>query len=291
MKRFLTIFLLLSFYVITLGQKDNVENRIQIGVVIQDSSAIPNSRGLTQSTALNALLDSFQIESYFHDYTYYYEMQNTDTLEVYGFKLKSQNNEDVDILEFRDRLLSLNLFEMVIPYANSVMVFALDTSVYPISNTSSGNSSINTILARYNVTDYYRPYADAVDSNLHKYIRIECDCDIVELYKELSTFYGQYFGGFLIDEKIWTEDLGIQNHDIDAMNIYPNPTNGIFVLNLGENTCATHLDIIDISGKTIKSQNVDETTVSINISDAKQGVYIVRVHLKNKVINHKIIKL
>lgn len=289
-KIFSTIFFLLSFYVITLGQKDNIENRIQIGVVIQDSSAIPNSSGLTQSTALNAVLDSFQIELYFHDYTYYYEMQNADTLEVYGFKLKSQNNEGVDILGFRDRLLSLNLFEMVIPYANSVMVFALDTSVYPISNTSSGNSNINTILARHNVTGYSRPYTDAVDSNLHKYIRIECDCDIVELYKELSTFYGQYFGGFLIDEKIWT-DIGIQDHNIDAINVYPNPTNGMFVLNLGENAFATHLDIIDISGKTIKSQNVDGTTVSINISDAKQGVYIVRVHLKNRVINHKIIKL
>ena len=228
MRKFSITLLLLSFYVVTLGQKDRIENRLQIGVVIQDPSAIPNSSGLTQSTALNALLDSFQIESYFHDYTYYYEIQNTDTLEVYGFKLKSQNNEDVDILGFRDRLLSLNLFEMVIPYANSVMVFVLDTSVYPISNTSSGNSSINAILARHNVTDYYRPYTDAVDSNLHKYIRIECDCDIVELYKELSTFYGQYFGGFLIDEKIWTEDLGIQDHNIDAINIYPNPTNGIF---------------------------------------------------------------
>ena len=81
MKRFLIIFLLLSFYVITLGQKDNIENRIQIGVVIQDPSAIPNSSGLTQSTALNALLDSFQIESYFHDYTYYYEIEHGDLVD------------------------------------------------------------------------------------------------------------------------------------------------------------------------------------------------------------------
>jgi hypothetical protein len=217
-------------------------------------------------------------------------MQSTDTVEVFGINLKSENNEDVDIIEFYDRLLSLNLFEMVIPYSKSLMVFPLDTSIYPISNTLSGNSIINAILTEYNIIGYYRPYIDAVDSNLHKYVRIECDCDIVELYKELSAFYGQYFGGFFIEEKAWTEDLEIQDYTIDNINIYPNPTNGIFVLNLGENTGVTHLDIVDISGKIIKSQNVEGNTAIINISDSKQGIYIVRIYFENRVINHKIIK-
>jgi hypothetical protein len=282
--------LLLSFYVVTLGQQDRIENRLQIGVVIQDSSAIPEQNGLTQNSLFNALLDSFQVISYFHDYTYYYGMQSSDTVEVFGFNLKSENNEDVDIIEFYDRLLSLNLFEMVIPYSKSLMVFPLDTSIYPISNTLSGNSIINAILTEYNIIGYYRPYIDAVDSNLHKYVRIECDCDIVELYKELSAFYGQYFGGFFIEEKAWTEDLEIQDYTIDNINIYPNPTNGIFVLNLGENTGVTHLDIVDISGKIIKSQNVEGNTAIINISDSKQGIYIVRIYFENRVINHKIIK-
>jgi hypothetical protein len=290
MRKFSITLLLLSFYVVTLGQKDRIENRLQIGVVIQDSSAIPEQNGLTQNSLFNALLDSFQVISYFHDYTYYYGMQSTDTVEVFGFNLKSENNEDVDIIEFYDRLLSLNLFEMVIPYSKSLMVFPLDTSIYPISNTLSGNSIINAILTEYNIIGYYRPYIDAVDSNLHKYVRIECDCDIVELYKELSAFYGQYFGGFFIEEKAWTEDLEIQDYTIDNINIYPNPTNGIFVLNLGENTGVTHLDIVDISGKIIKSQNVEGNTAIINISDSKQGIYIVRIYFENRVINHKIIK-
>lgn len=290
MRKFSITLLLLSFYVVTLGQKDRIENRVQIGVVIQDSSAIPEQNGLTQNSLFNALLDSFQVISYFHDYTYYYGMQSTDTVEVFGFNLKSENNEDVDIIEFYDRLLSLNLFEMVIPYSKSLMVFPLDTSIYPISNTLSGNSIINAILTEYNIIGYYRPYIDAVDSNLHKYVRIECDCDIVELYKELSAFYGQYFGGFFIEEKAWTEDLEIQDYTIDNINIYPNPTNGIFVLNLGENTGVTHLDIVDISGKIIKSQNVEGNTAIINISDSKQGIYIVRIYFENRVINHKIIK-
>ena len=59
---------------------------------------------------------------------------------------------------------------------------------------------------------------------------------------------------------------------------------------LGENTGVTHLDIVDISGKIIKSQNVEGNTATINISDAKQGIYIVRIYFENRVINHKIIK-
>jgi YD repeat-containing protein len=83
-------------------------------------------------------------------------------------------------------------------------------------------------------------------------------------------------------------------NDIEEVNdnkltsFYPNPvSNELNIINL---LGKSKIDILNITGKTIKSLNVNGTSVSINTSNYNAGVYIVRVNSDNEITSHKFIK-
>jgi hypothetical protein len=81
------------------------------------------------------------------------------------------------------------------------------------------------------------------------------------------------------------------------VNIYPNPNNGQFNIkaNFAEINDHVKVEVISLSGVTIRSKHYDQIQLlddMLDISDAAQGVYVVKFVLKNgKVVNKKIVKL
>jgi hypothetical protein len=65
--------------------------------------------------------------------------------------------------------------------------------------------------------------------------------------------------------------------DFENIELFPNPGNGIFTLNIpGLNSMAS-IDIMDISGKNLKSLKTAINSFSIDLSDISEGLYFVKV--------------
>jgi hypothetical protein len=75
------------------------------------------------------------------------------------------------------------------------------------------------------------------------------------------------------------------------MNIYPNPTNGAFTIDLGNVTNATKLEVYNALGQMVISNDLNSYSTKINIESMPKGIYIVRIKEGNSVIKtSKLIK-
>ncbi len=66
---------------------------------------------------------------------------------------------------------------------------------------------------------------------------------------------------------------GINNVSPVTLNVYPNPSTGIFNVSSDNNY---KLDVIDILGKTILSQEIQKGQTTLNLSSFNSGIYFVR---------------
>ncbi len=83
--------------------------------------------------------------------------------------------------------------------------------------------------------------------------------------------------------------VNIANKLENNVNIYPNPTTGIFNIELPTNSENTEIAVIDITGKIIYETTTKGTNTSIDLSNNPQGVYILKLQFNEQTINQKII--
>ncbi len=119
-----------------------------------------------------------------------------------------------------------------------------------------------------------------------------------EISVEEAGIYTAYIIGYIFDTPFQsnTKELEIIPTGIETikensgeMKIYPNPSRGVFKLQLGNSNKEFSLEIYDLSGKKVYSQidqNVGDNT--IRVESLKNGFYIVRVTIDGKVMSSKI---
>ncbi len=90
-------------------------------------------------------------------------------------------------------------------------------------------------------------------------------------------------GSVTFSDKVSTATVGIEDINANSFNIYPNPSNGLFNINLDVNGISDLLiDVVDLSGRVVYSQfianAVEASILTINIEGVKPGVYNVRLN-------------
>jgi|TARA_R110002167_G_scaffold59586_1_gene168862 hypothetical protein len=94
-------------------------------------------------------------------------------------------------------------------------------------------------------------------------------------------------GNNLFLDNIWVyqgvEPVTIQeNNMLIDVKVYPNPTNGLVTLEMGENDLNNaSYQLIDMLGKQLKSQQIVQSKMNIDISGLKQGIYFLNVTNNN----------
>ena len=71
------------------------------------------------------------------------------------------------------------------------------------------------------------------------------------------------------------------------LTIYPIPAKDFLTIN--SSNLIKKIEIIDVAGKSILSQNANSENVRVNIQDLRKGVYFIRIQTTNKTITEKII--
>lgn len=88
----------------------------------------------------------------------------------------------------------------------------------------------------------------------------------------------------IVDEVSLTD---VDNQKIN-FNIYPNPTNGVFTLDLGsESSASLNLSVINILGKVVFEKQNLSTKTPINIETAENGTYIIVLKEGDKIVGAK----
>lgn len=88
----------------------------------------------------------------------------------------------------------------------------------------------------------------------------------------------------LIDNVSVTPGVGVDNHELNA-KIYPNPANN--VLNVNANSNINKVEVYNMLGQNVMTVDVNDTNASINTSNLSTGMYTLKLHTDNGVVNRK----
>jgi hypothetical protein len=83
------------------------------------------------------------------------------------------------------------------------------------------------------------------------------------------------------DSYTYSQVRKIMNDGDQSVSIYPNPGKGIFTLSGLEKGITHHIQLMDVTGKVIKSMNTSNDVLQIPMHDAAPGVYYIRVDGKS----------
>jgi hypothetical protein len=82
----------------------------------------------------------------------------------------------------------------------------------------------------------------------------------------------------------------VEDHAIQGIYIYPNPTNSFLTIETGyPNT--SHIEITSLNGQLILNKEMNGTTDQIDLSSFQKGVYFITIRSKDFVTTRKVIKL
>lgn len=84
-----------------------------------------------------------------------------------------------------------------------------------------------------------------------------------------------------------SEEVGIKSYT-PTLTLYPNPTIDKLYLKIPFDQKIDKSEIYDLSGKNIKTLNLNEN--EIDVSDLKTGMYLIKVYIKDKTFSGKFIK-
>ena len=95
-------------------------------------------------------------------------------------------------------------------------------------------------------------------------------------------------GDIYVDKFVFRKNgLNIQQSEKKLFSVYPNPTDGIFQVNLPH---AGLLSVADINGRDIYSEYINNTLATIDVSEYSSGVYILSFTSENRADKTKLIK-
>jgi len=82
---------------------------------------------------------------------------------------------------------------------------------------------------------------------------------------------------FLMKFAVYTVGINDNNKDVNSTNVFPNPTNGNFNVNLNKNLPQSQIQIFDLTGKVIfENTYKNQSSIQVNL-DVPNGVYFVKV--------------
>lgn len=98
--------------------------------------------------------------------------------------------------------------------------------------------------------------------------------------------------GANVDDFVINGTLSNENFELQKIKIYPNPSNGVFYISLGDLE-PTSIEVYDLTGKIILSKkniSVNNFETSIDLKYATKGIYFVKIIANNQSVVKRIIK-
>ncbi len=165
-----------------------------------------------------------------------------------------------------------------------------------------------TVTAQYSINSYTVTYnLDGGTNDVSNPDTYTVESDAITL--NAPTKSGYNFAGWYSDENFTTQVTGINQRSTgnielwaqwevatsvsaitsNAINIYPNPTQGIVTINTGS-ADTQKVSVFDITGKKIYTKTNLLQNATIDLSNLNNGMYILRIEIADQIFTKRIIK-
>ena len=153
--------------------------------------------------------------------------------------------------EIRGSLYYILEYDTSATFANVTKVNVSDTSFTPATNL-------------FSQKDYYWKVRSVTSS----------DTSDVSEVNTFTTYYG----------------VGVEENTVGTWSVYPNPTNGVFQLNI-ESATSARVEILNLLGDVVYSQNnLSNGSNTIYIENLNDGIYMMRLYIDSKLFTSRIVK-
>src|SRR5690606_8187848 len=85
------------------------------------------------------------------------------------------------------------------------------------------------------------------------------------------------------------DPTGVKENILAAsVNVYPNPSNGAFTVNLPKDQ-TFELEVSDLTGKVISKQTVKAATANVALNPAAKGIYLLKITSEGTTTTKKLV--
>src|SRR5690554_1106306 len=103
--------------------------------------------------------------------------------------------------------------------------------------------------------------------------------------------YGLKIDNINISAQNTAPALGVEKIDAERFNVFPNTTTGLLTVTNNENVGIQQIEVLDSSGKIIKTQSfANESNVNIDLSAFASGIYMLHIKTEQGTAVKKLIK-
>lgn len=251
---------------------------IHAGERFTDTCQSMHSSYMTEESGVIEGGDWYVITGSRQDYFNYYQHCREVTIEISSDKVVSSNRLPNYWDYLKPSLLNyigecLNGFRGIV--TDSITGEPLPATVF-VNNHDDNISCVQTIMP---VGNYHRPIASGSFSVTYSspgYVSKTLSLDVNECESLVQ------------DVQLVPVGYGVDNPLANAIQLYPNPSNGQIFIN-GNQLAMEKVSVYDVCGKMVKSIPAEDTMLSINLSDCPAGVYFVRISTKSGEVTKKLV--
>lgn len=251
---------------------------IHAGERFTDTCQSMHSSYMTEESGVIEGGDWYVITGSRQDYFNYYQHCREVTIEISSDKVVSSNRLPNYWDYLKPSLLNyigecLNGFRGIV--TDSITGEPLPATVF-VNNHDDNISCVQTIMP---VGNYHRPIASGSFSVTYSspgYVSKTLSLDVNECESLVQ------------DVQLVPVGYGVDNPLANAIQLYPNPSNGQIFIN-GNQLAMEKISIYDVCGKMVKSIPAEDTMLSIDLSDCPAGIYFVRIYTKSGEVTKKLV--
>ena len=104
-----------------------------------------------------------------------------------------------------------------------------------------------------------------------------------------GTYYDRRPYSFLARISGFSSPVGFNNFEEERFRIYPNPSSGMIHIKWSPGPKDVLIKVHDITGKRVYEKASGDQTIQIDLSDHRQGMYVISFVEKNRVVNRPVL--
>ena len=156
--------------------------------------------------------------------------------------------------------------------------------------------SIDNGMLQFYFEEIMLPDSNANEPESHGFVmfRITPDSDLQlgDAVENSASIYFDFNEPVITEPAVFTVETntGISGRSEDQLIIWPNPTNDVLNVQLNDAGNIHRIEIIDITGRAIRSESASSTLERIDVSELASGNYIVRIHAGDRSFRSRFVK-
>ena len=215
------------------------------------------------------------MDNYDPDYNYSIEEQTVRDRHVFDraatpVKLTDNDYQSPNTLQLLEERLSVN--------KDKIVAGLLKVGKHVVSESRTVNVELTEEQAHIQRTPVNKPTDRSIGDNDNATIEVELEAERANVNKQ--TYVTEEVNVDKVAQtrtETFNETVRREELDVQKLQVYPNPSNGLFNIVAGSNISSLKAKVYDISGKLIYQKDFSGSKISLDLTNYPKGIYILNL--------------